>query len=522
MCTYLAKRGATYYFRRVIPADLRPAIGGRAEFMVSLRTKDREQAKRLIPAQTAASDREMDAARSRMPANCRREPAEPQSARAAAWEQAAWEHAQEGAEIEYREEAERQERWEAREPIRLEVQRAFRKSTAELTPREAAMRDLLRDAEYRAMAAEERAAIARDAQRAIERRGFTPSEVVTTAASPVAQVAQLKKSGVDLARIVELWAAERKPRPKTRDAYAAVARWFDARRGAKPVASIAKADVLGFKDALVREGVTPANINTKLDRLSTLMQWATLNDHAATNPVQGIRVVDADRGSRRPRPFDLASLNRIFASPVYAAGERPVQGRGEAAYWLPILALFAGARLEELGQLRPGDVERVVYADGEGADASAWIIHITTLGDDGMKLKNAGSERDVPVHPELERLGFIAFAEAAQKAKQARLLPDLRPDKYGRLTAKWGEWWSRYRRERCGITDRRMRFHSFRNTFKDYARHAGIPEGVQRQLMGHTSGDVADSYGSGHFLHQLVEGTRSRRTLVMTVTALSL
>ncbi|WP_420822569.1 DUF6538 domain-containing protein [Sphingomonas gei] len=32
MCTYLAKRGATYYFRRAIPVELRPAFGGRAEF----------------------------------------------------------------------------------------------------------------------------------------------------------------------------------------------------------------------------------------------------------------------------------------------------------------------------------------------------------------------------------------------------------------------------------------------------------------------------------------------------------
>jgi len=38
MCTYLAKRGATYYFCRGIPAELRPALDGRAEFMISLRT----------------------------------------------------------------------------------------------------------------------------------------------------------------------------------------------------------------------------------------------------------------------------------------------------------------------------------------------------------------------------------------------------------------------------------------------------------------------------------------------------
>lgn len=57
MCTYLAKRGATYYFRRAIPVELRPAFGGRAEFMLSLRSKDRAEAKLRIPAHTAETDK---------------------------------------------------------------------------------------------------------------------------------------------------------------------------------------------------------------------------------------------------------------------------------------------------------------------------------------------------------------------------------------------------------------------------------------------------------------------------------
>jgi integrase len=56
-----------------------------------------------------------------------------------------------------------------------------------------------------------------------------------------------------------------------------------------------------------------------------------------------------------------------------------------------------------------------------------------------------------------------------------------------------------------------MVFHSFRHTFKDYARLAGIPEGVQRQLMGHSGKDVADDYGAGHWDHQLVEGMKLYR-----------
>ena len=53
MCTHLDKTGSTYYFRRPVPRDLIgqfiTATGKpRTEWKLSLGTKDREQAKRLL------------------------------------------------------------------------------------------------------------------------------------------------------------------------------------------------------------------------------------------------------------------------------------------------------------------------------------------------------------------------------------------------------------------------------------------------------------------------------------------
>ncbi|WP_374549430.1 DUF6538 domain-containing protein [Sphingobium yanoikuyae] len=53
--SYLAKRGSVYYFRRIVPDELRATLGKR-EIMLSLRTKDREEAKRLIPVEIIKSD----------------------------------------------------------------------------------------------------------------------------------------------------------------------------------------------------------------------------------------------------------------------------------------------------------------------------------------------------------------------------------------------------------------------------------------------------------------------------------
>lgn len=60
MSTHLFRRqGGTYYFRRAIPANLRYRFDGRREWIASLRTKDRGEAKRLLPAIVQAFDTAM-------------------------------------------------------------------------------------------------------------------------------------------------------------------------------------------------------------------------------------------------------------------------------------------------------------------------------------------------------------------------------------------------------------------------------------------------------------------------------
>lgn len=63
MTTHLYRReGGTYYFRRAIPVALRPRCNGKREWIKSLATKDRREAKRLLPAMVAAFDEAMEGA----------------------------------------------------------------------------------------------------------------------------------------------------------------------------------------------------------------------------------------------------------------------------------------------------------------------------------------------------------------------------------------------------------------------------------------------------------------------------
>jgi hypothetical protein len=59
---------------------------------------------------------------------------------------------------------------------------------------------------------------------------------------------------------------------------------------------------------------------------------------------------NADKSSKRdtPSPDDVSIVLR---SDVIAGNNRPLGGAGEAAKWIPLISLYSGTRLGEIGQL---------------------------------------------------------------------------------------------------------------------------------------------------------------------------
>lgn len=186
----------------------------------------------------------------------------------------------------------------------------------------------------------------------------------------------------------------------------------------------------------------------------------------------------------------MNDLYQIVRSSIFQDGLRPRACGGEAAVWLPLLAIYAGARLEELGQLTPGDVQE--------HPEFGWYIEITDRHD-GQHLKTESSRRRVPVHSELINAGFLRYRAAMLAAASVRLFPELKPDKHGIVTASWSKWWGRYARGTIGISDTSKVFHSFRHLFKDTCRDAGILEEVHDALTGHKRGGIGRHYGGGQY-----------------------
>ena len=154
-------------------------------------------------------------------------------------------------------------------------------------------------------------------------------------------------------------------------------------------------------------------------------------------------------------------------------------------HWLPRLALYTGARIEELAQLRGEDVREI-----NGVQCLDFVHRPEDELPTFLKGK-LGSERQVPIHPWVIKQGFLQFCEG----KDGRLFKG-----NGTGAGTVGPSASRQFRLlliRLGVWVKRKKvFHSFRGTFKDNCRRAGIAPDVHHALTGHSPGNVGDkAYG---------------------------
>ncbi|WP_409993919.1 tyrosine-type recombinase/integrase [Roseateles albus] len=255
-----------------------------------------------------------------------------------------------------------------------------------------------------------------------------------------------------------------------------------------PVEQLTRSDIAAYRDHLISTGLAPATIIKRLGHLSAVLQTAVDAGKLANNVSRRMPVPRSDTTLSR-LPFSEEHLATIFASSIYTANRREIAGAGEASVWIPVLGLLTGARLEELCQLRVRDI---VLDRKYGA-----LISITG---DGIitRVKTKSSNRTIPVHPELQRVGFLRYVDARRVANDDWLFPLLRADRFGNRSGNFSRWWGRHMRAKngCGIEDGRLVFHSFRHTFKTLCRAARIPEDIHDALTGHSGGgNVGRGYG---------------------------
>lgn len=250
---------------------------------------------------------------------------------------------------------------------------------------------------------------------------------------------------------------------------------------------LTKAKVVAFKIYLLEHGSVPT-AQTKIGLLGAVFRLAVGNARIEHSPFDGVSV-SVPKNQPKPRiSFDASDYRRIFSHPIFAAraAVADLRAGGIAAFWLPLIACFSGARLEEAGQLKQGDFKK-------GASERK-IDYFVIDNAEGNATKTATSNREVPLHQVLIRLGLLDYV-ASLPGSDAPLFPDLRRDQYGKLTANFSKWFGKFLRVELGITDKRKTFHSFRHGFATNWKVCELPEHIRFVIDGHAPGSVGATYG---------------------------
>ncbi|MGY4366114.1 integrase [Bradyrhizobium sp. LB1.3] len=326
--------------------------------------------------------------------------------------------------------------------------------------------------------------------------------------------------GGTLLDAVEGWKRHRARPKRTVDEFSRSVDMFIQVHGNMPVAAIRKKQALDYRRALqdvprLRQGpllgaplpaqaewgrehpeepkITAATINKQLGAVQSICVWAKENGLV---PDDGQQWVDPFSKIRLPEErsertsFGTAELQLLFNAPVFTEHQFPLGAHGDAGFWLPVLALFTGARQAELGGLTAANVQTDV-------ETGATLLYFESERARGKRLKTEASERVVPAHPEVIRLGLIGYVEERRKADgpDAWLFPMVSPDKGRAGVPAFSQWFGRYLRA-AGVTDKAKVFHSFRHTVKDALRRGRADHEAREALIGHAQASTV-SWGYG-------------------------
>ena len=269
-----------------------------------------------------------------------------------------------------------------------------------------------------------------------------------------------------------------------------------------------------FKDKSIEEismlkaqkGLSEGTIYNNIGKVVSLFNWSVTMNYIEKNPMNSLI-----RGKKyKPKPeerreaFNIADLHKLFFSEKYLNDSFS----DSFEFWLPLLGIYTGGRIDELCQLHVEDVKKV---------DDIWVIDIND--NEEKKLKNESSKRFVPLHPFLLELGFHRYAEKMKIDGHARVFPELvKTDVHGYSHIPSTRF-TRFKRK-AGISEKTKVFHSFRHTVATFLTGKDVIGEKRSDLLGHETG--ADYEGNYHVspVTAHYSGKRSVKELLQVVKEL--
>ncbi|WP_211260276.1 site-specific integrase [Xenophilus azovorans] len=305
--------------------------------------------------------------------------------------------------------------------------------------------------------------------------GATPGPAI--AASPAVAVRRIGDA-------YDLWLQV--PRPaKTAATFKRHAGMFADMMGDPALSSVDRRAALrfrvGLQDWAVEHKKTPATADNVLVSVRAIFSAARDHGWIDSTPFADLPAIKVGGAQQQARePWTHAELAVLFDDPIWTAYQLPLSSKAgrAAAYWVPLIACFTGARVSEIAQLWTDDL---TLTPGEE------VIEFRASKDRGQQLKNAGSWRAVPMHSELIRLGLNDYAASLPVGP---LFPDLPTAGVNGAGGQFGKWFGEFK-TRKGFPGRAKAFHSFRHLVATELRLNGATEAQANAITGHAGIGVA-------------------------------
>lgn len=271
----------------------------------------------------------------------------------------------------------------------------------------------------------------------------------------------------------------------------------------------------------VKRLLSPKRQKDIFTTIKAVLNYAVEIGWLERNPIASKALLDKlPRITKRKRvQFSSDDLTKVFSHPRFLAirgsknaGGTPAEGR----FWVPLLGLFHGMRANEAASLLVCDVKE------EDGVPFLWIRETNDDGEIVKRLKTQSSQRRIPIHSELIRMGFMRFVtEQKERSPDGFLFPEMKPDsRRGNRAKSFSQWFGRLVKdslgedvqggpEEQGSSKFGKDFHSFRHAVTDCIRATTESDEKRHALLGWTQGtgkrNAGFDYGRGFKMSDLKE-----------------
>jgi integrase len=278
--------------------------------------------------------------------------------------------------------------------------------------------------------------------------------------------------------------------------------------GKQQFRGLSKIEIAEIAKKLGLKGLSAESVRQIMTAMNIVFGWARVEyDLGLNNIVQPMIPPPSSTGLKKDKRhgFSVGELQKLFAAPVFSGVESELSWlkpgcitmQHTGKFWVPFLAVYAGARLMEAVQLLREDI---------GCDEGIWFIDINDDAACGKRLKNVFSKRKVPVHPTLHELGFVEFVSTIPPGE--RLFADIEIGPSTQRHRYASKMFNKLLKV-AGIKGPKKVWHSLRHSFEQACRDSGVDSAIMDQLQGHSQHGSRETYGEGYGLAALNNGIQS-------------